>query len=65
MKDRSYEPLEKVGTITKHHFQCQKNNTMTLNDNYQPLHKSEGLNVSRRISLQSTMPVNKHPKEVS
>ena len=48
MKDRSYEPLEKVGTITKHHFQCQKNNTMTLNDNYQPLHKSEGLNVSKR-----------------
>ena len=40
MKDRSYEQLEKVGTITKYHFQCQKNNTMTLNDNYQPLHKS-------------------------
>ena len=55
MKDRSYEQLEKVGTITKYHFQCQKNNTMTLNDNYQPLHKSEGLNVSRRISLQSTI----------
>lgn len=65
MKDRSFEPLEKVGTISKYHFQCQKNNTITLNDNYQPLHKSEGLNVSRRISLQSTMPVNKHPKEVS
>ena len=40
MKDRSHKQLEKVGTITKYHFQCQKNNTMTFNDNYQPLHKS-------------------------
>ena len=29
MKDRSFEPLEKVGTISKYHFQCQKNNTIT------------------------------------
>ena len=34
MKDRSYKPLEKVETITKYHFHCQKNNTITLNDNY-------------------------------
>ena len=34
MKDRSYKPLEKVGNITKYDFQCQKNYTITLNDNY-------------------------------
>lgn len=53
MKDRSYEPLEKTETIAKYHFTM--NNTITFNDSYWTLSKSEGLHVSRNINPQSTM----------